>query len=67
MRLLSSLRRGRFTASDVREGLDGLISSREAELQTLVLYNVSLLQFKVSKNVLFEEFGIDINRYLPKK
>ncbi len=67
MRLLSSLRRGRFTASDVREGLDGLISSREAELQTLVLYNVSLLQFKVSKNVLFEEFGIDINKHLPKK
>jgi len=66
-RLLRSLRRGRFTASDVRDGLDGLINSREAELQTLVLYNISLLQFKVSKNVLFEDFGIDVNKYIPKK
>ncbi len=66
-RLVKNLRSGRFSASNVRDGLDGLINSREAELQSLVLYNVSLLQFKISQNTIFEDYGIDLKKYLPKE
>lgn len=65
--MVSSLRRGRFEASSVRDALDALISSREMELQLLVAYNASLIEFEVSKNELFEKYNIDINKSVPKK
>ena len=48
-KMLLNLRRGRITAAVVRNSLDALINSREAELQILVLFNASLLDFEVSK------------------
>lgn len=66
-RMSANLRRGRFTASMVREALDALINSREGELQALVYFNVSLLQFEVSKNQLFETYKIDVEKYIPKE
>lgn len=66
-RLLRSLRRGRFTASDVRDALDGLINSREAELRNLVMYNISLFELKVAKNAVFDDYKIDITKFMPKK
>ncbi len=66
-KMLLNLRRGRITAAVVRNSLDGLINSREAELQLLVLFNASLLDFEVSKNELFETYKIDVNKYIPKE
>jgi outer membrane protein TolC len=65
-RLLASLRRGRFTAAVVKNGLDAMVESRQRELETLILYNVSLLQLDVSRNELFERYNIDVNKYIPK-
>lgn len=65
-RLLASLRRGRFTAAVVKNGLDAMVESRQRELETLIQYNVSLLQLDVSKNELFERYNIDVNKYIPK-
>jgi len=66
-KMLINLRRGRFTAASVREALDALVNSREAELKLLVAYNASLLEFEVSKNELFEAYGIDVEKYIPKE
>jgi len=66
-KMSANLRRGRFTASTVREALDALIMSREGELKALVYFNVSLLQFEVSKNQLFETYKIDVEKYIPKE
>jgi len=66
-KMLINLRRGRFTAAVVRNSLDALINSREQELQLLVLFNASLLDFEVSKNDLFETYGIDVEKYIPKE
>ncbi|OQA94099.1 MAG: Outer membrane efflux protein [Spirochaetes bacterium ADurb.Bin218] len=66
-RMLANLRRGRFTAASVREALDSLIGSREQELQLLVAYNASLLEFEVAKNELFETYKIDVEKYIPKE
>jgi len=65
-KMLINLRRGRFTAAVVRNSLDALINSREAELQLLVLFNASLLEFEVAKNDLFETYKIDVEKYIPK-
>jgi outer membrane protein TolC len=66
-KMLINLRRGRFTAAVVRNSLDALINSREQELQLLVLFNASLLDFEVAKNELFETYRIDVDKYLPKE
>jgi len=66
-KMLSNLRRGRFTAASVREALDSLIGTKEQELQLLVAYNASLLEFEVAKNELFETYKIDVEKYIPKE
>ena len=65
--ILLNMRRGRFAASSVRDAMDGLVKTREMELQLLVLYNASLIEFEVSKNDLFETYKIDVNKYIPKE
>jgi hypothetical protein len=56
-----------FTAANVRDALDSLVNSKEQELRLLVAYNASLLEFEVSKNQLFETYGIDVEKYIPKE
>ncbi len=65
-RLLGNLRRGRFTAAVVKNGLDAMVMSRQRELEALVAYNISLLQFDIAKNELFDRYRIDVNKYIPK-
>jgi outer membrane protein TolC len=65
-RLLANLRRGRFTAAVVKNGLDAMVMSRQRELEALVVYNISLLQFDIAKNELFDRYKIDVNKYIPK-
>ena len=66
-KMLANLRRGRLTAAIARNSLDALVNSRQQELQTLILFNVSLLEFEVAKNELFERYGIDVEKYIPKE
>ncbi len=65
--MLTTMKRGRVSATSVRDALDSLVNSREMELQTLVSYNVSLIAFEVSKNELLETYKIDLEKYIPKK
>lgn len=65
--MLTNMKRGRFAASTVRDAINALVNCREVELQLLVMYNASLLEFEVAKNELFETYNIDINKYLPEK
>jgi outer membrane protein TolC len=65
-RLLANLRRGRFTAAVVKNGLDAMVATRQRELEALVAYNIALLQFDIAKNELFEKYKIDVNKYIPK-
>ncbi len=64
--MLRDLGLGRLNSAVVKNGLDALVQSREMELQALVKYNVSLLQFDVARNILFEKYGIDVDQYIPK-
>ncbi len=64
--LVANLRRGRFTASVVKNGLDAMVETRQRELEALVQYNVALLQLDLAKNELFDRYRIDVNKYIPK-
>lgn len=65
-RLLANLRRGRFTAAVVKNGLDAMVATRQRELESLVVYNIALLQFDIAKNELFEKYKINVDKYIPK-
>jgi len=64
--MLRDLGLGRLNSAVVKNAVDALIQSREGELQDLVGYNISLLMFDVSRNILFEKYGIDVEQYIPK-
>lgn len=64
--MLRDLGLGRLNSAVVKNAVDALIQSREGELQALVGYNISLLMFDVSRNILFEKYGIDVEQYIPK-
>jgi tetratricopeptide (TPR) repeat protein len=64
--MLRDLRLGRLSSAIAKNGLDALVQTREAELQALVGYNISLLQFDVARNILFEKYNIDVDKYIPK-
>ena len=64
--MLRDLRLGRLSSAIAKNGLDALVQSREMELQALVGYNISLLKFDVARNILFEKYNIDVDKYIPK-
>lgn len=64
LRLHSYLRRGRFTAATVKNGLDAMVDSRQRELEALVAYNISLLELELAQNELFKKYNIDIDKYI---
>ena len=64
--MMRDLGMGRLSSAVVKNALDAMVQSREAELQALVGYNVSLLQYDVARNVLFERYGIEVDKYIPK-
>jgi outer membrane protein TolC len=64
--MMRDLALGRLSSAIVKNALDAMVNSREAELQALVGYNVSLLKFDVARNVMFEKYGIDVDKYIPK-
>jgi outer membrane protein TolC len=65
-KMLNNLQKGRLDSATVKNGLDALILSRQSEINALVNYNVSLFQFLVAKNQLWEKFDIDVEEYIPK-
>lgn len=65
-KLLRSMRKGRFSAATVKTAQDAYLDSKQRELESLIGYNISFLQFEITKNTLFEKFNIDVNKYIPK-
>jgi hypothetical protein len=64
--MVNNLLRGRLDSATVKNGLDALIMSRQVEIYALVGYNVSLFEFLVAKNQLWEKFDIDVEEYILK-
>jgi len=65
-KMLKNLRRGRLDSATVKNGLDAMTETRQNELQALIYFNLSLLQFEVAKNELWEKYNINVDDYIPK-
>ncbi len=59
-------KRGRYSALQLKLALDQFILSRQAELRSLINYNISLLKRDMARNVIFENLGIDIDGILKR-
>ncbi|HSV97386.1 MAG TPA: TolC family protein [Spirochaetota bacterium] len=64
--VLRKFGQGRYSAIQLKLALDGYIQARQAELKSLVDYNVSLLQRDLARNVIFENYGIDLDSVLGR-
>jgi outer membrane protein TolC len=58
-RVLEKFGRGKVSSLDMKSAIDAMAQSRQQELESLVAYNVSLLQLDLCKNELFERYNID--------
>ena len=63
-RALVRFRQGKINSATMRMALDTMVKARQGELEALVGYNVSLLQFDLSKNEIFERYNVDVEKYL---
>ncbi|MDZ4726873.1 MAG: TolC family protein [Leptospira sp.] len=64
--VVRSFQQGRFNALTVKNALDTLVQDQLALVRAKVDYNINLHRYYVSKNALFEEYGVDRNKLLPE-
>ncbi len=64
--VVRSFQQGRFNALTVKNALDTLVQDQLALVRARVDYNINLHRYYVSKNALFEEYGVDRNKLLPE-
>jgi len=64
--VLGKFNRGRYSAIQLKLALDSYILGRQAELQSLVDYNISLIRRDLARNVIFENLGVDIDTILKR-
>ncbi len=63
--ILSSFRKGRFTAVAVKNALDTVVQNQLQWTQAKINFNIDVLRYELSKNSLFEKFKIDVNSLVP--
>jgi outer membrane protein TolC len=64
--VVRSFQQGRFNALTVKNALDTLVQDQLSLVRAKVDYNINLHRYYVSKNALFEEYGVDRNKLLPE-
>ena len=65
-RMLARTRTGKLNFQLVGQALETMVASRQRELESLVNYNIALLQFDLSKNEIFERYKVDVQKVLDK-
>lgn len=65
-RLMARARQGKFNSVQVKNALDSVTHARQQELEMLVQYNISLLQFELAKNEIFDKYKIDIEKIIKE-
>ncbi len=64
--VLKKFKQGRYDAVTLKLALDNYTSLSHQELKSLVDYNITLLRRDLSRNVIFENYNIDIDSILNK-
>jgi outer membrane protein TolC len=63
-KLFVKFRQGKVTSVTMKLGTDSMVQSRQRELESLVYYNVALLQYDLAKNEIFERYNVDVEKYI---
>ncbi len=64
--LMQRARQGKFNSVQVKNALDSVTRARQQELESLVQFNISLLQYDLAKNEIFDRYKIDIERIIKE-
>ncbi|MDF3820202.1 TolC family protein [Leptospira sp. 96542] len=64
--VLRSFQQGRFNALAVKNALDTYVQDQLSLVRAKVDFNINLHRYYVSKNALFEEYGVDRSKLLPE-
>ena len=59
--LVRRYRQGRFNANTVKEALDALVQARQAMMEAIINYNISLVRYDLTRNTIFTKYAIDID------
>lgn len=62
--LRKEIRRGRFSAHDLKDALDNYIQSRYSTTFSLIDYNITLLRMDLAQNNILKRFGLDMKKIL---
>ena len=65
-RMLARTRTGKLNFQLVGQALENMVANRQRELESLVNYNIALLQYDLAKNEIFERYGVNVERILEK-
>jgi outer membrane protein TolC len=66
-RIYAKFKRGRSSAIQMKLALESFIQMRQAEMNSLVNYNVALLRRDLTRNVIFENLGIKVDDILKRE
>lgn len=64
--LVFRYRQGRFTAVAVKEALDSLVNARQSTNEALINYNIALVRYDLTRNIIFEKYGVDIESVIDR-
>lgn len=65
-RLVTRYGQGRFTAEAVKQALDALVQARLGVLQSTVGFNIALIQYDMTRNVIWEKFHVDVDQVIDR-
>jgi len=64
--IMAKFRQGKVASVAMKSALDTVVAARQRELESLVTYNVALLQLDLSKNEIFERYNVDVEKYIKQ-
>lgn len=59
-RMLARTRTGKLNFQLVGQALENMVANRQRELESLVNFNIALLQYDLAKNEIFERYGVNV-------
>jgi len=62
--LITRLKQAKVSTVEIKDSVDMLVAIRMAKTEILVAYNISLINMKVQTNTLFEDYGVDVDKYI---
>lgn len=65
-RLLDRSRKGKISAVVLKSAIDSVTNARQNELQSLVRYNVAILQYDLALNQIFEKYHVDVDKIIAE-